>query len=417
MKRGLYRLYAIGFIGILLAANIPEVKQLLEDHARIIAPQVSSIAKLTYENLSTAISPIAGAILKQPQILLNGQVVDVDTKEDFSLSHGQSLTIEQIDQILKELKSPAYGTGPKWIQSGIKWNIDAAYPLYIFIHESNAATNTGWAGFKPNGTHTYNIGNMICAGYDPDNNKELNCYNGFRDYSWSNDPWGEGIDDNVHNLRLYRDGGIKDFAQAIAKWAPPSENRTQDYIDQGETVIAGWRNINKVALAGAQAVSAPITEDISDAFGFNVKTALDNNNKALRHITIKDGEQWSFNQSIGEVKVKLKYIYNIEGAGWCDLACRYVQVFKGLGLRIKHVPLGYSTDLPKDGQIIFIQHGGIALNQCTYDESPYIWTNDWKGGFHGGAQDLIINNDTGKTIIIAVIDNNDGTAIVQGKLE
>lgn len=440
-KEGL-RLYAMGLILLVLVANIPEVRSIIEEKVIIAKPKAAEIITLTLDNVTSIVAPLAGKILGNPQVVINGVAQPVDTKNDFSLSHGQSVTAEQIDTILKEVDSPAYGTGAKWIKSGTKHNIDAAYMVYIFIHESSAATNKGWAGFKPDGTHTYNVGNVICAGYDGNKDGTLDCFNGFRDYSWSGDPWGEGIEDNTANLAQYRDGrGIKTLDEALKIWAPSSDgNNPVEYFESGKVTINGWRNTNAVIankggnvitdittratqkFDNAQAVSAPITEDKDNDFGFNVKAALDSNNGALRNIVIKDGEQWSFNGAMLRPndkdgnELKLRWVSGTYGGGWCDLACRYVQVFKGLGLQIKHVPLGYGEDLPKDGQLIFIQHGGIALNNCSYDESPYIWS-DYSAGFHEGMQDMIINNNTGKTIKIGVIDNPDGTATIAGKLE
>ncbi len=98
------------------------------------------------------------------------------------------------------------------------------------------------------------------------------------------------------------------------------------------------------------------------------------------------------------------------GDGWCDLACRYIQVFKGLG-----IPITHGTDMGTNGAV-FLQHGGIKLNSCSFDESPFIWSAGIKG-FDKGMQDLVVNNGTGKTIRITVVDNEDGTATVVGKLE
>jgi len=195
------------------------------------------------------------------------------------------------------------------------------------------------------------------------------------------------------------------------KWAPPSENNTDDYIAITKTLISEWRTTNKNIISGDyQALSAPIAANRDSDFGWNVKAALDANNGALRNVIIKDGERWSFNETMGDVPVtELKTIIHL-GDGWCDLSCRYVQVFHGLGLHITH-----GTDMDSD-DIVFLQHGGIALNNCTVEESPYIWSNGTRG-FDRGFQDLIINNRTGKTIKITVINNNDGTATVAGTLQ
>lgn len=391
---------------------------IMQEKVMIAQPKALAVLKVAYDDIAVAVIPLIGRVTDKPKLLVNGKVTTVDTKDDMSLTHGQSLTAEQIDSILSEARSPAMGTGAYWIQYGDKHKIDAAYVLAIFYYESGFATNNQWAGWKGNDNQTYNVGNMICAGYD-------HCYGSFRDYSFDSNPWASAIEDNTHLLAIYRDNdGIKDFGNAIMKWAPPSENNTKAYIEGAEQMIRAWRNTNKVVInednnviktngvpfGDAQAVSAPILETADNAFGINVHAALDANNGALRNITIKDGEQWSFNESVGNPdKLQLATIVHI-GDGWCDLACRYVQVFKGLGLSITH-----GTDMNTNGAV-FLQHGGISLNQCSFDESPFIWSAGNKG-FDKGMQDLIVNNGTGKTIKIAVVDNEDGTATIAGKLE
>lgn len=417
------RYYCIGLILMILVLNIPEVQTIVEEKLIIAQPKALSVLKFAYDDISVAIIPLIGRISDKPKLLINGVITKVDTSDDMSLNHGQSLTADQIEQILSEARSPAVGTGQYWIDAGIKRNIDAAYTLAIFYYESGFATNKQWAGYKEGGTHTYNIGNMICAGYSK-------CYGGFRDYSAWDNPWWAGIEDNTRLLAEYRDNDeIKDFGTAITKWAPPSENNTKAYIDGAEKLIRAWRNTNKIIMndnviqaiqsngtkipfGDAQALSAPITENTNDGFGLNVKAALDANNSALRNITIKDGEQWSFNETVGNPdKLQLTTISGVYGGGWCDLACRYVQVFKGLGLPITH-----GTDMNANGAI-FLQHGGISLNQCGFDESPYIWSKGTQAGFDDGRQDLVVNNGTGKTIRITVVDNEDNTATIVGKLE
>ncbi len=402
------RLYAMMFIGVLMFGSIPELRIPLEQHLIIARPILEDYGKLAYGNLGPAITPLIGKILGKAEIVVNGKPVSVDTKDDYSLTHGQSLTPEQIDKILYE--SPAKGTGAMWVSIGQAHNIDAAYMLAIFSQESSfAQEGTGWAGFKSDGSHTYNIGNMICAGFHT-------CYGRFRDYSGigttDRDHWYAGIEDNTKNLAYYRDKmAVKDFDRAIMIWAPPSENNTDGYIANMHTVLSGWRSTNRIInTSDMQALSAPILETQDSAFGWNVRAALDANNGALRNITIKDGDQWSFNETMGSVPVsELKVIVN-PGDGWCDLACRYVQVFKALGLRATHGTKMDSNDL------VYLQHGGIALNSCTMADSPYIWSNGTKG-FDNGLQDLIVNNRTGKTIVVTVISNNDGTATVAGKLQ
>ncbi len=394
-KEGI-RLYIMGIICILITMNIREVAFILRDKFNTYQPTVTQTLKANYDDISAAIVPLVGKIGGVPKIFVNGKASNLDTSDDFSLKHGQSLSKEQIDAILTEVNSPAEGTGQYWIKYGVENDIDAAYGLAIFYQESGLGTNENWylAG--------YNTGNIICAGY-------WTCHGAFRDYSKDANPWASSIVDVFKLLRSYRNGGIDTFDAAIMKWAPPSENNTEGYIANTKTLIRAWRNTNKlIAADGYQAISAPIQANQNSAFGWNVKAALDANNGALRNVVIKDGEQWSFNETMGYVpNSELKAIVNF-GDGWCDLSCRYVQVFKGLGLKISH------STITDENDIVFLQHGGIALNSCSYDESPYIWSNGTKG-FKNGLQDLIINNRTGKTITINVIENKDGTASIVGR--
>ncbi len=401
-KEGI-RLYSIALIAIVLIINIPDVATILQERFAKYQPTVSAVIAANVDNISAAIVPLIGKVSGIPKLFINGKVADVDTNDDFLLTHGQSLSVEQIDTILAAMHSPAEGTGQYWLKYGIEYDIDAAYGLSIFYQESGLGTDPRW--YRPG----YNTGNITCAGY-------WQCYGAFRDYSKDANPWASSIKDEMALLRSYRNGGITTYDKAIIKWAPPSENNTDGYINNTKTLIRAWRNTNKIItndgmpFGKADALSAPITQDTSSAFGINVKAALDANNGALRHITIKDGEQWSFNATVGYVpNEKLAKIVNY-GDGWCDLSCRYVQVVHGLGLKISH-----GTDI-EHGDIVFLQHGGIALNNCSVDESPYIWSNGTMG-FDNGLQDLIINNRTGKTIKIAVVDNEDNTATVIGRLE
>lgn len=375
---------------IILAANIPDVSSLMQQHLMTAKPYIG----LAYDNMSAAIIPIIGKIRSKPS---------VDTSASYSLYHGQSLTADQIDAILKDVRSPAIHTGAIWVTVGNRVAIDAGYMLTIFIYESKAATDKAWIGIKPIG-HTYNIGNMICAGYDPNRDGVLDCYKGFRDYSnypTERERWYAGIEDSFKNMRYYRDIGIKDFDTALMKWAPPSENNTYAYIQTAHTLLDGWRSVNNAAtFPKAEAVSTPITIHGADPFGYNVKVALDANNGALRYIVIKSGTTWSFNETIGDPNriSQLKTLAGVYGGGWCDLACRYIQVAKGLGLETE-----------------YLQHGGIALNSCSVADSPYIWTTDGKRGIVDGRQDLLITNNTIYTVILQAIERDDSVVIIGRK--
>ncbi len=416
MNKGLIKQYLIGIILVVLMGSMPQGREYFREKLEIAAPHIKEAIQITYDTTNNAVLPLIGKIIKKPTLLINGKQQKVDTAATWSLQHGQSLTGEQIDSILRDIGSPAVSTGDIWISLGSEHNIDAAYALAIFIQESGAATNKAWNGWKPDGTHTYNVGNIICAGFDHNHDGVLDCYNGFRDYSgMSGNHWYNGIEGTIANLAYYRDkNNIKTYDQAIKVWAPPTENNTSGYINATQQLIQGWRITNNTVLTtNAKAISAPITTE--GDFGFNVLAALKANNGALQDVSIANGEQWSFNATMGnpDDMGKLNTIGGQYGGGWCDLACRYVQVFKGLGLTIRHVD--GTEALPTDGDIVFIQHGGIALYSCGIDESPFIWSNG-KAGFSKGMQDLIINNNTGKTIHVSAVMNDKLVTII-GNLE
>lgn len=152
---------------------------------------------------------------------------------DHDVRGASSLTAAQIDRILASYGSPATGTGEVWLQLGQKYQIDPAYAVAFFIHESSAGTNPRWAGIKPGGATTHNIGNIICAGYP-------RCYGRFRDYN----SWEEGIEDwyRLIAVEYIRGRGTVTVEQIIPIYAPAFENDVQGYINAVERLVDGWRS-------------------------------------------------------------------------------------------------------------------------------------------------------------------------------
>ncbi len=143
-----------------------------------------------------------------------------------------SISAEQIDRILAEWQSPAAGTGATWVELGVRYGIDPAYALAFFIHESGAGTAPGWAGRKPDGSTTHNIGNIICAGYPT-------CYGRFRDYA----SWEAGIEDWYRLIAVEYVGwrGIHTVEEIVPIYAPAVENNVPVYIDTVNRLVAEWR--------------------------------------------------------------------------------------------------------------------------------------------------------------------------------
>jgi hypothetical protein len=151
---------------------------------------------------------------------------------EHSVLGAPSIDAAAIDAILAKYGSPAAGTGDIWVKFGEQYGIDPAYAVAFFIHESSAGTNPGWAGIKPDGSTTHNVGNIICAGY-------ATCYNRFRDYA----SWDEGIADwyKLISNEYVSGRGAASVEQIIPIYAPSFENDVNGYIQTVVMLVDGWR--------------------------------------------------------------------------------------------------------------------------------------------------------------------------------
>jgi hypothetical protein len=151
---------------------------------------------------------------------------------EHSVIGAPTISAEDVEAVLREYNSPAVGSGRAWIALGQQYGIDPAYALAFFIHESTAGTNPGWAGLKPGGGSTHNVGNIICAGYPT-------CYGRFRDYA----SWDEGIEDWYKLIaREYVQGrGVQTIEQIIPIYAPAFENNVDAYVSAVVNMVDGWR--------------------------------------------------------------------------------------------------------------------------------------------------------------------------------
>jgi hypothetical protein len=143
-----------------------------------------------------------------------------------------TITGDDVDAVLRQYNSPAVGSGHFWIEAGKRYGIDPAYALAFFIHESTAGTNSGWAGLKPDGGSTHNIGNIICAGYPT-------CFGRFRDYA----TWDEGIEDWYKLIANEYVGGrgAQTVEQIIPIYAPANDNNdVANYIHVVVSTVDDW---------------------------------------------------------------------------------------------------------------------------------------------------------------------------------
>lgn len=243
------RIPLMGIILVLIALSVPEVQPVAQK--AMYSPEAQQVIT-TVHNASEYYVDKSGAVLTymlahiQPtrQIRINNVPVQIDTRSSFRLDHGQSLSPEQCESILQAYKSPAEGTCTTMITYATQKHIDAAYVLYMFIHESSAGTDPNWI-------NTHNTGNIICTG-------DTACIGRFRNYK----TWDDGWKDHIDLLAYYRDTlGDTTLEQAINRWAPPIENDTNAYYQEGVQQITGWREINTQSTLSVQSTGKlhPVT--------------------------------------------------------------------------------------------------------------------------------------------------------------
>lgn len=135
--------------------------------------------------------------------------------------------------------------------------------------------------------------------------------------------------------------------------------------------------------------------------GYNVRAALDARNGALRNVTIRPGETWSFNASIGPpAHIRVRVVAGVPGGGWCDLASRYVQALRPV--------------LPPEA-FAFPNHvrtAGVGLLNVADEDAVAIWNIDGQPGSFGGRQDLQITNTTDTTLQLVVVEGPSADQIV-----
>ncbi len=131
----------------------------------------------------------------------------------------------------------------------------------------------------------------------------------------------------------------------------------------------------------------------SDGCGINARVAVAANSGALKNVVIVPGETWSFNATMGDPQY-INYVtcYGVPGGYWCDVAARYLQVGRALGL----TPT--------------FQHHGIQLVDVDWEDSVAIWN---EGGVAGAGQDLLLTNNTQHTVHMWFIENGE-TGVISG---
>ncbi len=181
----------------------------------------------------------------------------------------------------------------------------------------------------------------------------------------------------------------------ISTWLPRQSAAADSVV---AAISAAPQSIAAVAQADTRSVPLSIAGDV----GFNVLSALGASNGALRSVTIRPGETWSFNATIGSpANVEVRMIGGVPGGGWCDLASRYVQAVRPL--------------LPRDA-VQFVNHvttAGIRLADVADDDAVSIWNIDGQAGSAGPSQDLQITNTLNAPLKLQVVEQPDQQIVVQ----
>jgi hypothetical protein len=173
-----------------------------------------------------------------------------------------------------------------------------------------------------------------------------------------------------------------------------------------DTILNAAQFAPPQAIAAVAAMAQPETSSvplsIAGDVGFNILSALGASNGALRSVTIRPGETWSFNATVGSpAYVDVRTISGVPGGGWCDLASRYVQAVRPL--------------LPREA-VQFVNHvttAGIRIADVADDDAVSIWNIDGQAGSVGQSQDLQITNTLSAPLHLQVVDQGDQQIIVQ----
>jgi hypothetical protein len=152
-------------------------------------------------------------------------VVAFSSSSASSVIGGPSLSAAFIDRVLARYGSPAVGLGRALVADSQYFQIDDAYALAFFLHESTFGTS-GVARV------TRSLGNIICSGYAA-------CFQGFRLYP----SWQVGALDWFRLIRYeYLPRGLTTVQAIVPVYAPAlAGNNPAEYIVAVVQAVATWR--------------------------------------------------------------------------------------------------------------------------------------------------------------------------------
>ena len=221
-----------------------------------------------------------------------------------------------------------------------------------------------------------------------DGSTDYNVNNGFPVQNYGS--VAQGIAATVQTLR-YDQPGYADIAAGIAtndvdralqglRASPWGSN-----ADLAERVYHELRTGTRDTSAGALLLGGDCQ--------YNIVAALNANGGALQHVTLQPGTMFSFNATMGSpARVDYRMCAGVPGGGWCNLAARYSQLARAVGLQPR-----------------FVDHG-IDLG-AGRENAVAIWNVDGTAGFDNGAQDLVIENTLDHAITFIASSTPQGVTV------
>ncbi len=155
-----------------------------------------------------------------------------------------TISNETIKRILESASSPAVIAYQAFYDFGVQYDIDPAFALAFFRHESNYGTSNNWVGKPsiclPNSSN--NIGNIKYTQSCTNNYGATNC-KGFCHYP----TWEKGIEawySLIKNSNHYVAGGRETIAEILPVYAPSSDNNNiPEYITAVSDSVSSYREL------------------------------------------------------------------------------------------------------------------------------------------------------------------------------
>jgi hypothetical protein len=174
------------------------------------------------------IALLIGLLLAGITISIRSFLIDTFFRpaSEYSVVGSPTIDVEHINLVLAHYHSPATDKGQALYDYGKDYDIDPAYALAFFMHESSFGTR-GVA------TKTHSLGNIRATPGHPS-------YDGFRYYA----TWEEGFQDWYRLIaqQYVANWGLSTVDQIIPVYAPAADHNNEEfYIQSVKKAVKTWR--------------------------------------------------------------------------------------------------------------------------------------------------------------------------------